>query len=193
MDPRTGEECLFVCLDRSPSLLSVHKRAVFCHYRSNNCFSICMKRTFNWGKRHLVVFYSCWLSPPDTPSSASSVSLTTAWPWKKSLNIWVRKEAQCCILKPEAPPWQSLLFLVDKLMRSHCSSCISVAFRCAYCYFLNPARKTRPQAPRLPEFSYEKRLRAESRSPGRRPHLATDTEESAPPSGGRRSNRPQLV
>uniref|UniRef100_H3DHT2 Endoplasmic reticulum junction formation protein lunapark n=1 Tax=Tetraodon nigroviridis TaxID=99883 RepID=H3DHT2_TETNG len=26
-----------------------------------------------------------------------------------------------------------------------------VAFRCAYCYFLNPARKTRPQAPRLPE------------------------------------------
>uniref|UniRef100_A0A4W4FC29 Endoplasmic reticulum junction formation protein lunapark n=1 Tax=Electrophorus electricus TaxID=8005 RepID=A0A4W4FC29_ELEEL len=28
-----------------------------------------------------------------------------------------------------------------------------IAFRCAYCYFLNPARKTRPQAPRLPEFS----------------------------------------
>uniref|UniRef100_A0AAY4EUC7 Endoplasmic reticulum junction formation protein lunapark n=1 Tax=Denticeps clupeoides TaxID=299321 RepID=A0AAY4EUC7_9TELE len=26
-----------------------------------------------------------------------------------------------------------------------------VAFRCAYCYFLNPARKTRPQAPRLPD------------------------------------------
>ncbi|CAL8321878.1 unnamed protein product [Merluccius merluccius] len=26
-----------------------------------------------------------------------------------------------------------------------------VAFRCAYCYFLNPARKTRPQAPRLLE------------------------------------------
>ncbi|KAJ3592735.1 hypothetical protein NHX12_007862 [Muraenolepis orangiensis] len=26
-----------------------------------------------------------------------------------------------------------------------------VAFRCAYCYLLNPARKTRPQAPRLPE------------------------------------------
>ncbi|XP_075906948.1 endoplasmic reticulum junction formation protein lunapark-B isoform X2 [Nelusetta ayraudi] len=60
-----------------------------------------------------------------------------------------------------------------------------LAFRCAYCYFLNPARKTRPQAPRLPEFSYEKRLRAESRSPGRRPHLATDTEESAPPSGAK--------
>lgn len=118
MDPRTGEECLFVCLDRSPSLLCVHKRAVFGHYRSNNCFCICMKRTFNWRRRHLVVFYSCWLSPPDTPSSASSVSLTTAWPWKKSLNIWVRKEAQRCILKPEAPPWQSLLFLVDQLMRS---------------------------------------------------------------------------
>uniref|UniRef100_A0A3B5AP32 Endoplasmic reticulum junction formation protein lunapark n=1 Tax=Stegastes partitus TaxID=144197 RepID=A0A3B5AP32_9TELE len=41
-----------------------------------------------------------------------------------------------------------------------------LAFRCAYCYFMNPARKTRPQAPRLPEFSYERRLRAESRSPG---------------------------
>ncbi|XP_072117918.1 endoplasmic reticulum junction formation protein lunapark-A-like isoform X1 [Mobula birostris] len=32
-----------------------------------------------------------------------------------------------------------------------------VAFRCAYCFFLNPARKTRPQAPRLPEFNFEKR------------------------------------
>ncbi|MEE6489728.1 hypothetical protein FKM82_015656 [Ascaphus truei] len=32
-----------------------------------------------------------------------------------------------------------------------------VAFRCAYCYFLNPARKTRPQAPRLQEFNFEKR------------------------------------
>ncbi|XP_062861682.1 endoplasmic reticulum junction formation protein lunapark-A [Trichomycterus rosablanca] len=27
-----------------------------------------------------------------------------------------------------------------------------IAFRCAYCYFLNPARKTRPQAPHLLEF-----------------------------------------
>ncbi|XP_047458079.1 endoplasmic reticulum junction formation protein lunapark-B isoform X3 [Mugil cephalus] len=58
-----------------------------------------------------------------------------------------------------------------------------LAFRCAYCYFLNPARKTRPQAPRLPEFSYEKRLRAESRSPGPAPRSGTDTEDSAPPSG----------
>ncbi|KAK2824649.1 hypothetical protein Q5P01_021824 [Channa striata] len=58
-----------------------------------------------------------------------------------------------------------------------------LAFRCAYCYFLNPARKTRPQAPRLPEFSYERRLRAESRSPGTTPRSGTDTEESAPPSG----------
>ncbi|XP_053733738.1 endoplasmic reticulum junction formation protein lunapark-A [Synchiropus splendidus] len=30
-----------------------------------------------------------------------------------------------------------------------------IAFRCAYCYFLNPARKIRPQAPRLPEVSAE--------------------------------------
>ncbi|MBZ3885101.1 Protein lunapark [Sciurus carolinensis] len=37
-----------------------------------------------------------------------------------------------------------------------------IAFRCAYCFFLNPARKTRPQAPRLPEFSFEKRQGVES-------------------------------
>uniref|UniRef100_A0A3Q3VZF6 Endoplasmic reticulum junction formation protein lunapark n=1 Tax=Mola mola TaxID=94237 RepID=A0A3Q3VZF6_MOLML len=59
-----------------------------------------------------------------------------------------------------------------------------LAFRCAYCYFLNPARKTRPQAPRLPEFSYERTLSAESHSPGLAPHSGTDLEESAPPSGG---------
>ncbi|NXN80535.1 LNP protein, partial [Bombycilla garrulus] len=32
-----------------------------------------------------------------------------------------------------------------------------IAFRCAYCFFLNPARKTRPQAPRLGDFSFEKK------------------------------------
>lgn len=53
-----------------------------------------------------------------------------------------------------------------------------LAFRCAYCYFVNPARKTRPQAPRLPEFSYERRLRAESRSPGPSHRHGNDTEES---------------
>ncbi|KFZ57422.1 Protein lunapark, partial [Podiceps cristatus] len=36
-----------------------------------------------------------------------------------------------------------------------------VAFRCAYCFFLNPARKTRPQAPRLPDFSFEKKQSSE--------------------------------
>ena len=41
----------------------------------------------------------------------------------------------------------------------------SPAYRCAYCYFLNPARKTRPQAPRLPEFSFERRLRSASPAP----------------------------
>ncbi|XP_070697475.1 endoplasmic reticulum junction formation protein lunapark-B isoform X2 [Pempheris klunzingeri] len=60
-----------------------------------------------------------------------------------------------------------------------------LGFRCAYCYFMNPARKTRPQAPRLPEFSYERRLRAESRSPGPTPRSGTDTEESPPPSGAK--------
>ncbi|XP_054133887.1 endoplasmic reticulum junction formation protein lunapark isoform X2 [Melozone crissalis] len=39
-----------------------------------------------------------------------------------------------------------------------------IAFRCAYCFFLNPARKTRPQAPRLPDFSFEKRPTTELRS-----------------------------
>ncbi|XP_006866726.1 PREDICTED: protein lunapark isoform X2 [Chrysochloris asiatica] len=39
-----------------------------------------------------------------------------------------------------------------------------IAFRCAYCFFLNPARKTRPQAPRLPEFSFEKRQAVECAS-----------------------------
>ncbi|XP_048390617.1 endoplasmic reticulum junction formation protein lunapark isoform X2 [Stegostoma tigrinum] len=39
-----------------------------------------------------------------------------------------------------------------------------VAFRCAYCFFLNPARKTRPQAPRLPDFNFEKRTCCDSPS-----------------------------
>ncbi|XP_041057390.1 endoplasmic reticulum junction formation protein lunapark-B [Carcharodon carcharias] len=39
-----------------------------------------------------------------------------------------------------------------------------VAFRCAYCFFLNPARKTRPQAPRLPDYNFEKRTRCDSQS-----------------------------
>ncbi|CAH2305816.1 endoplasmic reticulum junction formation lunapark [Pelobates cultripes] len=37
-----------------------------------------------------------------------------------------------------------------------------IAFRCAYCYFLNPARKTRPQAPRLQELNFERRPRSDS-------------------------------
>ncbi|NXY21411.1 LNP protein, partial [Atrichornis clamosus] len=39
-----------------------------------------------------------------------------------------------------------------------------IAFRCAYCFFLNPARKTRPQAPRLPDFSFEKKQPTELQS-----------------------------
>ncbi|KAF1425945.1 Endoplasmic reticulum junction formation protein lunapark, partial [Spheniscus humboldti] len=39
-----------------------------------------------------------------------------------------------------------------------------IAFRCAYCFFLKPARKTRPQAPRLPDFSFEKKQSTELRS-----------------------------
>lgn len=56
------------------------------------------------------------------------------------------------------------------------------AFRCAYCYFMNPARKTRPQAPRLPEFSFERRLRSES--PETQSSAATETpEDSDAPEG----------
>ncbi|NXO08051.1 LNP protein, partial [Oriolus oriolus] len=39
-----------------------------------------------------------------------------------------------------------------------------IAFRCAYCFFLNPARKTRPQAPRLPDFSFERKQSTELQS-----------------------------
>ncbi|NWR49576.1 LNP protein, partial [Regulus satrapa] len=60
-----------------------------------------------------------------------------------------------------------------------------IAFRCAYCFFLNPARKTRPQAPRLPDFSFEKRqstgLRSETEplEPGERePQETQQTKES---------------
>lgn len=39
------------------------------------------------------------------------------------------------------------------------------AFRCAYCYFLNPARKTRPQAPRLPEVIGQLKMSSEASLP----------------------------
>ncbi|KAI4880289.1 hypothetical protein NFI96_030726 [Prochilodus magdalenae] len=52
-----------------------------------------------------------------------------------------------------------------------------LSFRCGYCYFMNPARKTRPQAPRLPEFSFERRLRSESADP--QSSAATDTPEDS--------------
>uniref|UniRef100_A0A668A1N3 Endoplasmic reticulum junction formation protein lunapark n=1 Tax=Myripristis murdjan TaxID=586833 RepID=A0A668A1N3_9TELE len=44
-----------------------------------------------------------------------------------------------------------------------------VAFRCAYCYFLNPARKTRPQAPRLPEIIGERKMSPEAPLPSSGP------------------------
>ncbi|KAM9343103.1 endoplasmic reticulum junction formation protein lunapark-A [Pholidichthys leucotaenia] len=40
-----------------------------------------------------------------------------------------------------------------------------IAFRCAYCYFLNPARRTRPQAPRLAEVSGVRKMSSEASSP----------------------------
>ncbi|NXQ10315.1 LNP protein, partial [Peucedramus taeniatus] len=60
-----------------------------------------------------------------------------------------------------------------------------IAFRCAYCFFLNPARKTRPQAPRLPDFSFEKKQTTELRSETeplelreRKPQETQQTQES---------------
>uniref|UniRef100_A0A8C7RKX7 Endoplasmic reticulum junction formation protein lunapark n=1 Tax=Oncorhynchus mykiss TaxID=8022 RepID=A0A8C7RKX7_ONCMY len=40
-----------------------------------------------------------------------------------------------------------------------------IAFRCAYCCFLNPARKARPQAPRLPEISAETKILTDATPP----------------------------
>lgn len=51
--------------------------------------------------------------------------------------------------------------------------CVVSAFRCAYCYFLNPARKMRPQAPRLPEVTHDLKLSSE----GLAPSPGTDEED----------------
>ncbi|KAF6114420.1 lunapark, ER junction formation factor [Phyllostomus discolor] len=60
-----------------------------------------------------------------------------------------------------------------------------IAFRCAYCFFLNPARKTRPQAPRLPEFSFEKRQAVEvSSSVGPLPSGSVISSENQISEGG---------
>ncbi|XP_069558697.1 endoplasmic reticulum junction formation protein lunapark-A [Brachyistius frenatus] len=48
-----------------------------------------------------------------------------------------------------------------------------IAFRCAYCYFLNPARKTRPQAPRLSEVTGEPKVSSEAPLPS----AAADVED----------------
>ncbi|KAI3356247.1 hypothetical protein L3Q82_017490 [Scortum barcoo] len=56
-----------------------------------------------------------------------------------------------------------------------------VAFRCAYCYFLNPARKTRPQAPRLLEVTGEPRMSSEAPSPA--PPPGSDAEDDRSASG----------
>ncbi|KAM5152005.1 endoplasmic reticulum junction formation protein lunapark isoform 1-T3 [Mantella aurantiaca] len=49
-----------------------------------------------------------------------------------------------------------------------------VAYRCAYCFFLNPARKTRPQAPRLQELSQERRPIMESLESASAMQVASD-------------------
>lgn len=63
-----------------------------------------------------------------------------------------------------------------------------IAFRCAYCYFLNPARKTRPQAPRLPEFAAETKM---SQDP---PAVAMETDlSSSPPAPEGKADSPGHV
>ncbi|XP_073489951.1 endoplasmic reticulum junction formation protein lunapark isoform X2 [Aquarana catesbeiana] len=57
-----------------------------------------------------------------------------------------------------------------------------VAFRCAYCYFLNPARKTRPQAPRLQELSLERRPKMELQDSASTMQTASDDELEKKPS-----------
>ncbi|KAM4558526.1 endoplasmic reticulum junction formation protein lunapark-A [Odontesthes bonariensis] len=54
-----------------------------------------------------------------------------------------------------------------------------IAFRCAYCYFLNPARKTRPQAPRLPEVTAELKMPSDASLPS----SAADVDEDKYVSG----------
>lgn len=53
-----------------------------------------------------------------------------------------------------------------------------VAFRCAYCFFLNPARKTRPQAPRLQELNLDRRLRSDSLTSTSMLQAATEEQEN---------------
>ncbi|NXM72032.1 LNP protein, partial [Serilophus lunatus] len=60
-----------------------------------------------------------------------------------------------------------------------------IAFRCAYCFFLNPARKTRPRAPRLPDFSFERKQSTELPSETeplepreKKPQKSKETEET---------------
>ncbi|KAM6955042.1 endoplasmic reticulum junction formation protein lunapark-A [Lycodopsis pacificus] len=56
-----------------------------------------------------------------------------------------------------------------------------VAFRCAYCYFLNPARKTRPQAPRLSEVSGELKMPSEAPVPSSAADVDDDPSVSGQP------------
>lgn len=50
-----------------------------------------------------------------------------------------------------------------------------IAFRCAYCYFLNPARRIRPQAPRLPEVMGDPRMLSEAPVPPPGANVNDDT------------------
>lgn len=59
-----------------------------------------------------------------------------------------------------------------------------IAFRCAYCFFLNPARKTRPQAPRIPEMRFENRPRSESQNSAESSHSdEADNQDISPDNG----------
>lgn len=72
---------------------------------------------------------------------------------------------------------------MDMLVSNFCA-----AFRCAYCFFLNPARKIRPHAPRLQDFSAEKQQSAESQSTTEPLQLGEEKVEEDPMDESRYSN-----
>ncbi|XP_024143075.1 endoplasmic reticulum junction formation protein lunapark-A isoform X2 [Oryzias melastigma] len=61
-----------------------------------------------------------------------------------------------------------------------------IAFRCAYCFFFNPARKIRPQGPRLPEVPEEAKISSE----GPTPSSSTNVDEDQCVSGKTISDDP---
>uniref|UniRef100_A0A8C7WNE9 Endoplasmic reticulum junction formation protein lunapark n=1 Tax=Oryzias sinensis TaxID=183150 RepID=A0A8C7WNE9_9TELE len=65
---------------------------------------------------------------------------------------------------------QNRYALICQQCRSHNGMALKeefeyIAFRCAYCFFFNPARKIRPQGPRFPEVAEESKISSEGPIP----------------------------